>query len=138
LLGAALGSVAGIPFQENETIGELLRYALVRRSCQYKALSIHRLFQTVIKDAMDEPTYQQWVEHTIQAIERVFPDAIDPAHWSTCKRLLPHTQACAVLIENHDLCSQEAATLLYRMAIYLSEYAWYSEAEPLYQRALRI
>ncbi|HZU03769.1 MAG TPA: tetratricopeptide repeat protein, partial [Ktedonobacteraceae bacterium] len=123
--GPALESVANSPFQWNETVGELLKYGLVRRSREHQALAMHRLVQTVLK-------------HTIQAVERVFPDGIEPANWPTCKRLLSHAQACAALIEEHDLRSQEAANLLHRMANYLSEHAWYNEAEPLFQRALRI
>jgi tetratricopeptide (TPR) repeat protein len=133
--GPALESVAASPFQWNETISELLKYGLIRRSREHQALSLHRLVQTVLKDAMDEPTRQQWVEHTVQAVERVFPGGTDPANWPTCKRLLPHAQTC---IEEHDLRSQEGANLLHRMANYLSEHASYSEAEPLLQRALRI
>jgi len=41
--GPALESVAALPFQWNETIGELLKYALVRRSREHQALSMHRL-----------------------------------------------------------------------------------------------
>jgi tetratricopeptide (TPR) repeat protein len=133
--GPALESVAASPFQWNEMIGELLKYGLVRRSREHQALSLHRLVQTVLKDAMDEPTRQQWVEHTVQTVERVFPGGTEPANWPTCQRLLPHAQTC---IEEHDLNSQEGANLLHRMANYLSEHASYSEAEPLLQRALGI
>ncbi|HEX3642704.1 MAG TPA: tetratricopeptide repeat protein [Ktedonobacteraceae bacterium] len=126
------------PFQWNETIGELLKYALVRRSREQQALSIHRLVQTVLRDALDQPIYRQWTEQTIRAVERVFPSGIDPANWVKCKLLLPHAQVCAILIERHDLSSEEAANLLHRMASYLYQHARYSEAEPLFLRTLWI
>ena len=94
-----LAGVAGDAFEWNETLGELLKYALVNRSREQQALSLHRLVQTVLRDALDGPTARQWAERTVQAVERVFPDGNDVANWETCKRLLPHAQRCAELIE---------------------------------------
>ncbi len=135
---AELARVARDAFEWNETLGELLKYALVKRSRATQAISLHRLVQTVLRDALDEPTARQWAECTVQAVDRAFPDGTNVANWETCKRLLPHAQRCAELVAQEALSSSEAANLLLNMANYLAEQAWYREAEPLLHRALRI
>jgi tetratricopeptide (TPR) repeat protein len=135
--GNTLASVADDPFQWTETVGVLLKYALVRRNRELQSLTIHRLVQTVLKDAMDEPTYHQWTERTIRAVEQVFPQGRKPIDWVICKRLLPHAQCCVDLIKQYDLSSKEATNLLHRVANYLCDHI-YSNAELLYLRALAI
>lgn len=135
---ARLAQITEDAFQWNETLGELLKYALVKRSRDQQALSLHRLVQTVLRDALDGPTARQWAEHTVQAVAHVFPDGADVANWDTCKSLLPHAQRCAELIAQQELAFSEAADLLLNMANYLLSQALYVQAEPLYQRLLHI
>jgi tetratricopeptide (TPR) repeat protein len=135
---AELARVASNDFEWNETLGELLKYALMRRTREQHTLSLHRLVQTVLRDALDEPTTRRWAESTVRAVDRAFPFGADFANWETCKSLLPHAQRCAELIEQETLSFPEAANLVLNMARYLRGQAWYREAEPLYQRALHI
>src|SRR5581483_2177252 len=61
-LGPVLGPATASKLVLNAAIGELLKYSLVRRDPDTGTLTIHRLVQVVIKDAMDEHTQLQWVE----------------------------------------------------------------------------
>ena len=94
--------MASDAFQWNETIGELLKYALVRRSREQRALSIHRLVQTVIKDAINKQRQRQWAECTVRAVNAVFPD-VQFEEWPMCERYLPHALVCADLVEQENL-----------------------------------
>src|SRR6266566_5753021 len=60
------------------------------------------------------------------------------ANWPQCERLLPQAKAAAQLIEEQGNESATAARLLNQAAYFLAERAQYSEAEPLYLRALAI
>jgi Tetratricopeptide repeat len=135
--GTSLGNVVGDPFQWNETVGELLKYALVRRSREQQALSIHRLVQVVIRDQMDEQNRQQWAERAVRAVNAAFPE-VEHQTWPQCDQLLPHALLCAELIAQEQMTFPEATRLLNQTGYYLKERARYTEAEPLYQRALAI
>ena len=68
---------------------------------------------------------------------RIFPE-VEFENWQKSDRLLPQAQNCASLIITHNLQSPECARVLNQTALYLQERARYSEAQPLYQRALNI
>ena len=135
--GASLGNVTGDSFQWNETVRELLKYSLVRRSREHQALSIHRLVQVVIRDQMDEQNRQQWTQRAVRAINAAFPK-VEHQTWPQCDRLLPHALLCAELIAQEQMTFPEAARLLNQTGYYLHDRARYAEAEPLYQHALTI
>src|SRR5207248_418665 len=65
-----------------------------------------------------------------------FPHA-EYGTWAQCQRLLPQALAAAEHIEQ-QMPFEESARLLFETASYLHDHAHYREAEPLYQRALRI
>jgi tetratricopeptide (TPR) repeat protein len=136
-LGPVLQPVAADAFALNLAIRDLLNYSLVERDPATQTLSIHRLVQAVLKDAMDQETRHQWAERTVKAVDAAFP-SFEFEDWPRCQRLLPHAQACAVLIEQWDLTFSEAARLLNEAGRYLGERGQYREALPLYQRALAI
>ena len=135
--GASLAKVASDAFQWNETIRELLKYALVRRGREQRALSIHRIVQTLIRDAMGEQDQRQWAERTVRAVNSVFPN-VEFKAWSMCERCLPHALVCADPVEQRDLMLLEVADLLNKAGVYLYERARYTEARPLYECALTI
>jgi tetratricopeptide (TPR) repeat protein len=137
-LGEHLQSVLEDEGLLDEAIAALGAYSLIRRDPAEKTLSIHRLVQAVIKDSLEDAEKRIWAERTVQAVERSFPDGNNSSNWDTCRRLLPHAQRCAELIAQEESSLSEAATLLLKMAGYLKEMAWYAEAEPLLQQALRI
>jgi len=137
-LSPLLQPVADNPIQLNKAIGELLKYSLIRRDPKTKMLTVHRLVQAVLKDGMGEEEQRQWAERTVLAVNRAFPDPSDFTMWNLCERCLPHAQTCALLIDQWDITSEEAALLLNQAGYFLKQRARYAEAEPLYQRAIAI
>jgi tetratricopeptide (TPR) repeat protein len=86
---------------------------------------------------MDAPTRRVWAERVVQALNEVFP-YVEFQDWPQCERLIPHAIVAGRLVEDLGLDSEAAARLLNRSGYYLDGRARYSEAEPLYQRALAI
>ncbi|MBV9689626.1 MAG: tetratricopeptide repeat protein [Ktedonobacteraceae bacterium] len=136
-LGPQLAPVAADAYLLNQAIESLLAYSLVGRDAGSNTLSVHRLVQAVLKDAMSKQTYQQWAERAVGAVDAAFPE-VEFRNWPQCERCLPHAQTCAALIEQEHMIFLEAAGLLNETGRYLYERGLYVQAEPLYQRALRI
>ncbi|HZR44804.1 MAG TPA: hypothetical protein VFB12_32125 [Ktedonobacteraceae bacterium] len=65
-LGEVLAPVVADPFAFNQAIEELLKFSLIRRNAERQVLSVHRLVQAVLKDAMPEEQQRQWAEHAVQ------------------------------------------------------------------------
>jgi tetratricopeptide (TPR) repeat protein len=133
-LGDVLAPVVANPFAFNQAIEELRKFSLIRRNADAQVLSVHRLEQVVLKDAMPEEQQREWAERAVQVVNAAFPGE----RWQVVDHLLPHALACASLIEQYQLASPETAWLLDRTATYLQDRALYRQAEPLFQRALAI
>src|SRR5579872_3660375 len=121
----------------DNAIGTLRRYSLLSRNPETKMLTIHRLVQTVLKDAMDKDTHHAWAERSVRVVSKAFPQ-VEFATWPTCQEYLPHALNSAALIEQWDMQFPEAAQLLDRAGNYLLDHAQFAQAEILYSRALRI
>ncbi len=123
-------------FSFNQMIEELLKFSLVKRLADDHMLSIHRLVQAVLLDAMTEQEREGWIQRVIKAIETIFPDS-EYAAWKRCERLLLHALICMEQVSstNENL---ELTWIAGKSANYLCDHARYVEAEPLYLRALRI
>jgi tetratricopeptide (TPR) repeat protein len=134
-LGSGLQKVARDPLLLSQAIAALLAYSLVRRDPEAKTLSIHRLVQAVLRDAMDDKTRKQWAERAVRSVNAVFPE-VEFKTWPECERYLPHALSCAERVEQEQISSLEAARLLYEAGCYLIERARVSEASPLLQQAL--
>ena len=132
-----LQSMATTPSLLDEAIALLRRFSLLRRNPQDHTLSMHRLVQAILRASLSEHTQQEWAERTVRAVNQAFP-TVSIETWSQSQHYLPHAQACADLITWYNLAFPEAAQLLNRAAIYLYGRGLYTEAEPLYQRALQI
>lgn len=127
------------PLTFQHLIADLLKFSLVKRLAETHMLSIHRLVQTVQRDMMTLEIQRQWAERILRAVDKVFPDnPKDITSWSQCSRYLDQVQVCNYLIEQYMLPLIEAAHLLNRAGLYLSEHASYTVAEPLLERALEI
>jgi tetratricopeptide (TPR) repeat protein len=137
-LGPNLQAVAQNPLIFNQAIGVLLSYSLLKRQSEEHLLSMHRLVQAVLKDGMDAPTYHQWAERIVQAVNQALPTEVDYGPHSRYDRCLPHAQECAQLIEQEQLTSYAARWLPYQTGIYFKEHARYAEAEAFFQQSLRI
>jgi len=121
----------------NEAISTLHAYSLLRRDPATRMLSLHRLVQAVLQDALEETDRRSWAKRVMLAVNAAFPH---PEHgtWPQCERLLPHALLAAHSIETHQIMSEEAGRLLHEMATYLMDRVRYSEASSLFQRALRV
>ncbi len=151
--GTTFASVAGDLLQLDAALRVLRRYSLLRRDEDIlpvgaggkaeqgeetlQSLTIHRLVQAVLKDAMDEPTRALWAERAVRAVSRAFPE-VEFANWHRCQRLLPQAQTCAGLIKQFSFAFPEAIGLLRRATSYLGERAQYPQAGQLLQQALAI
>ncbi len=98
---------------------------------------MHRLVQAVVRDALDAPDRQHWVERAIRAVHAGLP-SVEHANWPQWERLLAHAQACASWMDSQEIHLQEAAEILQQTGWYLIERARYSEAEPLLERAYQM
>ena len=136
-LTTELQSLATDPFLLDAAIKELFLYSLIQRDAERKLLHLHRLVQAVLKDAMDEESQHEWAVRTVRAVSRTFP-AVEFETWDQCRRLLTHAQTCADLIVQWDVELPEAARLLVSAGYFLRTQGQYTEAEPLFQRALAI
>ncbi len=137
-LGPQLQPLATDPFLLNTALAELLKFSLIHRDAATKTLSLHRLTQIVLKDAMDEETQRLWAERTIQALNRVFPNPRFFEHWELCQRCLAHGQTCLEHIQRWQLSSPAALQLLTRTGYYLMRRGLYAEAATFYQQARAI
>jgi tetratricopeptide (TPR) repeat protein len=136
-LTPVLQSLASDPFLLDVAIKALLRYSLIKRNAEENRLSLHRLVQVVLKDAMSEEVQRAWAELAVRTVNRAFP-AVEFETLPRCREYLPHALACAELIEQHHFAFQEAAELLHRVGSYLVVLARYDKAESFLQRALHI
>jgi tetratricopeptide (TPR) repeat protein len=132
-LGPRLSPAQEDPLFFDEVIAILGAYSLIRRESRHQTLSIHRLVQAVLRDAMDAQTSQQWANRAVQAVNQVFPDG-EFDTWPRCEQLLPHALVCVPLIEQEHIASQEAARLLNQTGMYLMQRGRYAEAEPVLHR----
>jgi tetratricopeptide (TPR) repeat protein/transcriptional regulator with XRE-family HTH domain len=135
-LGERLGPVVADPLLLHEAVRTLYGYSLLSRHVQEQTLSIHRLVQTVIRERMSEPERALWQGRVIRLLAALFPE-VSYEVWGQCERLLPHVLLCARTIPD-QVWNQEGMQVLCKAADYLRERAQYPEAEPLYQRALRL
>jgi tetratricopeptide (TPR) repeat protein len=124
----------------HEAVRTLGAYSLLRRDPASQSLSLHRLVQVVLIDAMPQEPLQAWVEWTIRLLSSVRPESgrVTFPAWPAWERLLPHTLSCAAHLQQAQVMSLEAAELLRLIGWYLAERGQYSEAEPLLQQALAL
>jgi tetratricopeptide (TPR) repeat protein len=136
-LGKPLRRIARKPQQVDRALSTLYSYSLVRRDAATNTLYVHRLAQAVLKDEMSARTQHRWAERTVRAVNRTFP-SVKVETWQRCRQLIPQATVCMGLIDQWHMSFPEAIRLLNQAGYYLYEHARYSEAEPLYQRALAI
>lgn len=135
----ALGEAVTNPLSFNRMLETLLAFSLVKRLSEDRMLSLHRLVQVVQMERMDAEAQQSWAQRLVHALHTIFPqDTQDVANWPRCQRYLEQVEACDVLIQRHHLLLPEAAELLDRAGTYVREHMWYTQAEPIYRRALAI
>jgi tetratricopeptide (TPR) repeat protein len=131
-LGPVLTTALSDRLALNAAIGTLLAYSLVRRDTESatgsQILSIHRLVQTVLQDAMDVQRRRLWASRTVQAVGHTFPSTQFEA-WRLCDLWLPHAQMCMTYITEDGIETLEAAQLLNQTGFYLQKRGRFAEAE---------
>lgn len=136
-LGQTLEAACTDPLTWNKLLATVCAYSLLQRQSREQTLSIHRLVQSVLQARMSDIEHVQWTHRVISALEAVFPQS-ELATWRECERLVPHTLSCAAHVQSWKHESLKLASLLCKTADYLYDRAQYKQAEPLYERALRI
>jgi tetratricopeptide (TPR) repeat protein len=137
-LGPLLVPVAADPFLLSQAIEALRVYSLIQRDPRTQTLSVHRLVQAVLHDSMETGMEQEWKQRAVRAVSACCPKVSDVTEWNACEQWLPHAQVCATWIEQEGMTLPEAARMLNEAGYYLGDRARYSEAEPLFRRALEI
>jgi tetratricopeptide (TPR) repeat protein len=136
-LGPVLRAAADDPSQWNEAIGAALKVSLLERNPVERLLAVHPMVQAVAKSRMDAGECAQYAGQVVRAVNAAFPHP-EFAAWDKCERLVPSAQVCAVLLDEYQLASPDAARLLNNAGLYLKQRARYEEAEPLYRRTLAV
>jgi tetratricopeptide (TPR) repeat protein len=117
----------------DKAVALLRTYSLVQRNGREQTLSVHRLVQTVVRDAIEEQT--AWMTRVIGVMSALFP-AVSFSTWERCARYLPQALMCATWMIQENLLSVEGASMLNQAGQYLNDRGQYREAEPLFVRAL--
>jgi tetratricopeptide (TPR) repeat protein len=121
----------------NQAVAILRTYSLIQRYPGEKMVSVHRLVQAIVRDALEDHEQLHWITRIITAVNELFPSG-DFESWGKCVRYLPQALACASWIAQRNLTLLEGASLLNRTGQYLDNRASYTDAEQLYQQALLI
>lgn len=130
-------SIATDPMLLDKAIKILRSYSLIRRNASDQSLTVHRLVQAVLKDAMDAQEQRKWAKQAVMAVDAAFPGE-NVEVWRQSEIYVPHAQICAELVEQKCFTFSEAFSLLLHVGSYLIKRAQYAEAEPLLQQALTI
>jgi len=136
-LGEELGPKAASSTGLIEVIKKAGRFSLLHHDPEMRTVNLHRLVQAVLKDKMESDIRRRWAECAVRALSRVFPN-VEYANWPLCSRLVQHAQSLAWLIDEYCFDFPQASKMLIQAGRYLYERAQYSEAEPLYRRAIKI
>jgi tetratricopeptide (TPR) repeat protein len=128
-LNEQLRSLAARPLALNEALADLYSYSLIHHLTDTTTLSIHRIVQAVLIDALTKRQQRQWASMAIRMVNRVFPEVHFDTHEE--RALLICEQA---LGPDHP----DVALFLNNLAFLADKQGQYQQAEPLYQRALSI
>ncbi len=140
-LGETLQAVCRDPLEWDQVVGVACAYSLLQRQSEEQMLSIHRLVQAVVLESMTQAEREQWSRCVLSALDAASPEVLPHTEQATrkrCERLLPHMlQGLQQANTVED--SPTLATLAYKAALYIYQCAGrYTEAQPLFQRALHI
>jgi hypothetical protein len=115
----ALQEVAENRIQWNKVIEDLRRYSLLDRNSKTQTLSLHRLVQAVIYDAMDEAARREWTERAVFVIMETFRDG-EVAFSPKCERYIQDVVACMQHAIQLDLEDATMQKLLFCFVFYVN------------------
>jgi hypothetical protein len=85
------------PVEKQEKIDKavaiLRAYSLIQRNPQEKTLSVHRLVQAVLREAISEKKRFIWVQRMLRAVNGLLP-VITFENQKLCEQYRPHAQEC--------------------------------------------
>ena len=136
-LPPTLAAVVADGYLLDRAIEVLRAYSLITRDTQTKALAVHRLIQTVVRDSLPAEAQNQWMLHAVALVNQAFPD-VEFTSWPQCEHCLPHALICAQWIKQGQIATPEAMRLLDHLGYYLTVRGHYREAEPFLQQSLSI
>jgi Tfp pilus assembly protein PilF len=133
----------------DEALAALRAFALIDRetivderdaSVRTDAIRLHRLVREVTAARRDSEARAPLRRALVAALTAVYPNdgSSNPASWPRCAMLTPHLLASCETEVTNDAVSTECAELLNRAGEYLCSRAAYSNARPLFERALAI
>lgn len=139
-LGTTFEAMAMDRLAFEESITVLLSYALIQRDTSTHTLMIHRLVQVVLKGLFSPAVRYSWAERIAGTMTRLFPFDEDAQtdYWQTCEQLLSHALVCLSYDQHENELEVLTLPLMNHVATYLTKRARYSEAEPLFIRAVQI
>ncbi len=122
----------------NTALSALRQFSLLDQQAETKTLSLHRLVQVVVQEALPKEEQRAWVERVLGLLNRAYYP--DPAWFLPTLRdqVLPHALSGARHQEAWQVQTHEAAGLLGTFGWRLRRQARSAEALPLLQRALAI
>jgi tetratricopeptide (TPR) repeat protein len=138
-LGETLAAVVRDLLDWDRVVGSACSYSLLHQQPEEQTLPMHRLLLVVLLDTMGEQEQEQWGRRVIEVLEAAFPGVLpstEYAIWQRGERLLLHALLCLQRPGTEE--SYALASLGCKAAHYLRARGRYVEAEPLYQRMLRI
>jgi tetratricopeptide (TPR) repeat protein len=118
-----------------DAVAALRRYSLIRVVAD--GIYVHRLLQTVIRDALDADAGPAWAATAVRLLRGGFPSKTDEVtSWPECQRLLPHALAVADHGQRLDVESELWLWLVAQSATYLWRQGLYRQALTLDERVL--
>jgi tetratricopeptide (TPR) repeat protein len=137
ILDGPLQKLATDVVEQDEAITTLLDYSLVHYGSSRIMLSMHRMVQSMLRDRLTEEQQRQWAIQAVCLLNSIFPTA-EFGNWSICEKYLSHAKRCADLIVDFCITQDEAARLLWLLACYCYQRAFYNDAERYLIHALRL
>ena len=137
--GELVGQILELAERETrQALGELVNYGILLRQQSHYEVS-HALLHTYARQelvAQDDPaTRLDALERVVRVLNDRFPE-VEFRTWARCEALLPHVQACAMVLEEQGLVLLEACLLLNRAGWYLREQGHYAQSVVLLQLGL--
>jgi tetratricopeptide (TPR) repeat protein len=138
-LPKSLATAVADPLAFDDSIAPLRHYSLVEIDIDRDALSVHRLVQAVVRDRLGEEERKLWAEAVVRLANKAFPYGInDMSTWQMSTLMLPHALAASSHIDELGLASEIAGSLLNQVGLYLIEFAQYTQAKGVLERAVAI
>ena len=136
-LPKSLAAIVTDPLRLNDSFAVLRKYSLVE--VEDEKISLHRLVQAVIRHSLNEEEFKHWTGIAVHVVNTSFPvETFDVRTWPSCLPLIPHATVALSHTEAIQFTSNNTATLLNKLGVYLRNRAEYSQARRMQERALAI